>query len=67
MHENNKVKKQLKGVLNPNFWPFSFEMRKIRYFKINFELGCKSSVTSETEDIWNSFSLSNLMTSSREP
>jgi len=28
-----------KGVLNPNFRPFSFELQKNRFFKINFYLG----------------------------
>jgi len=28
-----------KGVLNFNFRPFSFELRKIRFFVINFDLG----------------------------
>jgi len=26
-------------VLNPNFRPFSFELKKIRFFKINFDFG----------------------------
>jgi len=29
----------LKGVLNPNFQTFSFELKKIRFSKINFDLG----------------------------
>jgi len=28
-----------KGVLKPNFRPFSSELKKIRLFKINFDLG----------------------------
>jgi len=28
-----------KGVLNPNFLPFSFELKKNRFFEINFDLG----------------------------
>jgi len=28
----------LKGVLNPNFRPISFELKKKKYFKINFNL-----------------------------
>jgi len=34
----------LKGILNANFRPFSFEMKKKNYFQ--------SSVTSNSEDIW---------------
>jgi len=29
----------VKRVLNPNFRPFSFELKKIRFFEINFGLG----------------------------
>jgi len=29
----------VKGVLNPSFWPFSFELNKNRFFKMNFDLG----------------------------
>jgi len=29
----------VKGVLNPNIRPFSFELNKNIYFKINFDLG----------------------------
>jgi len=29
----------LKGVLNPNFRSFSFELEKNKFFKINFDLG----------------------------
>jgi len=28
----------IKGVLNPNFRPFSFELKKIRFFEVNFDL-----------------------------
>jgi len=31
--------KTLKGVLNPNFRPVSFELKKYRFFEINFDLG----------------------------
>jgi len=41
----------LKGVLNPNFQTFRFELKKKKIFKINFDLGFKSSATSGTEDI----------------
>jgi len=30
---------KLKGVLNPNFQPFSFKLKKIRFFELNFDLG----------------------------
>jgi len=40
-----------KGVLNPNFRSFSFELNKKYIFKMNFDLGFKSSVTSETKGI----------------
>jgi len=29
----------IKGVLNPNFQTFRFELKKIRFFEINFDLG----------------------------
>jgi len=29
----------IKGVLNPNFRPISFELKKIRLLEINFDLG----------------------------
>jgi len=29
----------IKEVLNSNFRPFSLELKKIRFFKINFDLG----------------------------
>jgi len=38
-------------LLNPDFRPFSFELKKIRFFEINFDQGFKSSVTSDTENI----------------
>jgi len=38
-------------VLNPNFRTFSFELKKIRLFKIKFDLDFKSSMTSDSEDI----------------
>jgi len=28
----------IKGVLNPKFRPFSFELKKIRFFEINLDL-----------------------------
>jgi len=28
-----------KGVLNPNFQSFTLELRKIRFFEMNFDLG----------------------------
>jgi len=31
--------KPIKGVLNLNFRPFSFELKKKRFLKINFDLG----------------------------
>jgi len=46
-----KTQKPLKGVLNPNFRPCSFEFNKNRLFKMKFDLSFKSSVTSKTEDI----------------
>jgi len=41
----------IKGVLNPNFRPCSFELKKVRFFKMNFDLGFRVLLTSETEDI----------------
>jgi len=35
----NGLKFGLKRVLNSNFRPFSFELKKIRFFEINFDLG----------------------------
>jgi len=46
----------IKGVLNPNFQPFSFELKKKKIFWNKFWSRFQSSVTSNTEDIWNSFS-----------
>jgi len=45
-----------KEAVNSYFLPFSFELKKIRFFKINFDLGVLEPATSETEDILNSFS-----------
>jgi len=42
--------RSLKGVLNPNFRPYNFELNKNRFFKMNFDLGFKV-LTSETEDV----------------
>jgi len=36
---NTGVNKIFKGVLNPNFRPFSFKLKKLRFFEINFDLG----------------------------
>jgi len=33
------LEKTLKGVLNPNFRLFSLELKKIRFFKVYFDLG----------------------------
>jgi len=33
------ISSTLKGGLNPNFQPFSFELRKNRFFEMNFDLG----------------------------
>jgi len=37
------IKKNLavKGVLNPNFRPFNFELKKKKIFKMNFDLSFK--------------------------
>jgi len=37
--ELGRLQWKLKGVLNLNFRPFSFELNKNRFFKMNFELG----------------------------
>jgi len=37
----NKFQLKLKGVLNPNFRPFNFELKKNGFFGINFDLGFK--------------------------
>jgi len=39
-----------KGVLNTNFRSFSLNLKKIRFFKIYFDQGLQSSVTSENEE-----------------
>jgi len=36
---NSNPNNNLKGVLNPNYRPFSFKMKKFRFFTINFNLG----------------------------
>jgi len=42
LRENKqKLHSLFKGVFNPNFRPFSFELKKLRFFEINFELGFK--------------------------
>jgi len=38
---NMSISSSVKGVLNPNFLPFSFELKKLRFFEINFELGSR--------------------------
>jgi len=40
-HSINEMAESFKGVLDPNFRPFSFELKKIKLFKISFELGFK--------------------------
>jgi len=63
---------KFKGVLNPNFRPFSFELKKIRFFKINFfkinfDLGFRV-LWSRTLNIFKIlFPLSSLMALSAEP
>jgi len=37
----NAIYCDVKGILNPNFRPFSFELKKKRFFKMNFDLGFK--------------------------
>jgi len=39
-----------KTVLNPNFPPFSFELKKLDFLN-KFDLGFKSFTTLKTEDI----------------
>jgi len=51
----------LNEVLNPNFQPFSFELRKIRFYKIYFDLEFQSSVTSKLNIFEIIFHLSILM------
>jgi len=47
-----KIKiKQIKGILNPNFRQFGFELNKKQIFWNEFWSKFQSSVTSETEDI----------------
>jgi len=39
MVESVGFEQTFKGVLNPNFRPFSYELKKIRLFEMNYDLG----------------------------
>jgi len=72
LNHNHKVKSSVpspvvKGILNPNFRPFSFELKKIRFFEINFALGFRVLLPRTLKLFEIIFPLSNLMTSSAEP
>jgi len=57
----------IKGVLNPNFRPFSFELKKIGLFEINFDLGFRVLRPRTLKIFEIVFPLSSLMTPSKEP
>jgi len=59
----------IKGILNLNFRPFSFELKKkkIRFFEINFNLGFRVLLPRTLKIFKILFSLSSLLTTSREP
>jgi len=57
----------LKEVLNPNFRPFSFKLKKNFFFEINFELGFRVLWPRTLKIFEIIFLLSSLVTSSWEP
>jgi len=57
------VPSPLKGILNPNFRPFSFELNKNRFFKMNFDLVFRVLWPQKLKIFKIIFPLSSLMTS----
>jgi len=65
--KTQSAKNNLKGVLNPNFRPFSIELKKIRFFKINFYLGFRGLWPQTLKIFEILFPRNSLMTSLEEP
>jgi len=66
LQERRYASSTVKGVLNPNFPLFSFKLKKIKFFKINFDLGFRVLWPQTLKIFEILFPFSWLMTSSLE-